>query len=455
MRNRGSRRRAPGLVERTRGAVRALRAPAPADDEASPDSVDVAEMLGEIAVTLLAASQATSDVESTIKQLAAQYGRPDLRVFVLPTLVLIEDPRQTPSKTSVFAADRPSLRLDQSGEVEQVVRRAFRAQQDPQTVVDALTKISLRGPRFGAVVTILGHALLAAGFGLMLNPTLTALPVYVVLGALVGALVLLGNRMSALALILPVAAAFIVTTLVALLAHPVVHDDIIRLVAPPLVSLFPGLPLTIAAVELTSGEVIAGASRLVYGVARLGLLSFGLYAGLTVAGPVASSTDPSEPLGAWAPWAGVMLVSIGYYLFSGAPRGSLLWIVYALVVAYSAQLLGHLLVGGELSGFFGALIVIPAVHLVTRLKSAPSSSIMLTCAYWLLVPGSMGFISLSEAASGQSGAATAMLQTAGSLLAIAIGMMLGAALTRDLSAVARGWKAPRNSRVPQAGSKTE
>jgi hypothetical protein len=109
-------------------------------------------------------------------------------------------------------------------------------------------------------------------------------------------------------------------------------------------------------------------------------------------------------------------------------------------VAYAAQLLGDRLLGPELSGLVGAIIVIPAVALAGRVKAAPSTAIMLTCAYWLLVPGAMGFIGLSEAASGTSGATSTILRTFGSLMAIAIGMVIGAGLSRDVSAVARGWR---------------
>jgi len=224
--------------------------------------------------------------------------------------------------------------------------------------------------------------------------------------------------------------------------RPLVHDDVLRLVAPSLLSFLPGLTLTIAAVELTRGEVMAGASRMVYGIARLGLLAFGVYAGLTVAG--APSTTPAgdahAQLGAWAPLVGIALVSVGYYFYSTAPRGSLLWILFALVFAYAAQLLGNTLVGAELSGLVGAVLVIPVVQIVSRARSAPPPAVMLTCAYWLLVPGAMGFIGVTEVASGTAGAIDKIMQTFGSLMAIAIGMMLGAGLSRDAATVARGWR---------------
>jgi uncharacterized membrane protein YjjP (DUF1212 family) len=428
-----------GFLPRARGALSALRSK-PSGVETTP-GVGVTPMIGEIGAALLAASQATSDVEETLKRLAVRYDRPDLRVFVLPTLVLIEDPAATPAQTSIFPADKLTLRLDQSAAVESVLRRAFAEQTSTVTLLEQIAAIRASRPRFGAVLTVLGYALLTVGFGLVSNPTVTALPVYVVLGVLVGSIVHLASRVATLSLILPVLTAFTVTLLISLLVRPLVHDDVLKLVAPSLVSFLPGLTLTIAAVELTSGQVMAGASRLVYGVARLGLLAFGVFAGISVAGQPATPAVEGAELAAWAPWVGIGLVSLGYYLFSAAPRGSLIWILYALVVAYSAQLLGNVLVGPELSGLVGALIVIPAVHLAARLKAAPSTAIMLSCAYWLLVPGAMGFIGLSEAAAGAAGAANTLLRTFGSLTAIAIGMMLGAGLSRDVTAFARGWRA--------------
>lgn len=405
-------------------------------------------MLGELGASLLASSQATNDVEDTLDRLAARYDRRDLRVFVLPTLVLVEDPLDTNGATLIFAAGQDQLRLDQVGDVENLARRAAERRTPPGTVLDALRDIRSRRARFGPVLSVFGYTLLTLGFGLVLNPTVTALPVYLVLGVIVGSIVLIGSRVATLSLILPVLTAFSVTLLISLLVRPLVHDDALRLVAPSLVSFLPGLTLTIAAVELTSGQMMAGASRLVYGIARLGLLAFGVYAGLTVAGDPPTPTSTPEPLGAWAPWVGILLVSLGYYLYSSAPRRSLIWILYALVVAYSAQLLGGTLLGAEMSGLIGAMVAIPAIMLAARFAAAPATAVMLTCAYWLLVPGAMGFIGLSEAASGTAGATDTILRTFGSLTAIAIGMVLGAGLSRDAANVARSWRTRKHTREP-------
>lgn len=434
----------PALIDRARGALNALRAQPTTPRPASSDA-DLTEMIGQLGTTLLAASLATSDVEETLKGLADRYGRADLRIFVLPTLVMIEDAKITPSQTALFPADQDTLRLNQADDLSRLVQAVGTDARDPQEVIAAIARIRATPPRFGWLLYIIGYTLLTIGFGLVLNPTVTALPVYVVLGIVVGVVVHFGNKWPTLSLILPVVTAFMVTVFIAFVVRPIVHDDILRLVAPALVSFLPGLTLTIAAVELTSGQMMAGGSRLMYGIARLSLLTFGVFAGMSVSGqPPAASTHP-EQLGAWAPWVGILLVSVGYYFYSAAPRKSLIWILYALVVAYSAQLLGNLVLGAELSGLVGALIAIPAVYLASKLKAAPTPAVMLTCAYWMLVPGAMGFMGLSEAASGESGATSTILRTAASLIAIAIGMLLGASFSRNVTAVAQGWRQGRRA----------
>lgn len=423
---------------RAREVLQAL--PTPGGDTFGEGSAGILEMLGEYGAALLASSLATTDVEDTLYQLARRYGRQQLRICVLPTLILIEDPAEEPAQTLIFPALPQALRLDQAGRVEMAVRKALVQPKSSKEMLASLSEILAGPPRFGPVLKILGNMLLTVGFGLVLNPTISAIPVYLVLGLMVGIIVTWGSRAATLSLVLPILTAFLVTVLVGIVALPLVHGGVLMLVAPSLVPFLPGLSLTIAAVELTTGQVLSGASRLVYGLAGLGLLSFGVYVGLQVTHfPPAESSGLSQ-LGQWAPWAGLVPVSLGYVLFMSAPRGSFLWILFATVVSYGAQLLGEYLVGAELSGLVGAIIVIPAVTLAGRLPSAPSPAIMLTCAYWVLVPGAMGFIGLSEVATGTSGAANTMLQTLASIIAIAIGMVLGSGITHDAALAVRAWR---------------
>ena len=121
--------------------------------------------------------------------------------------------------------------------------------------------------------------MLTLGFGMALEPTVAAIPAYAILGAVVGVLIVVGRPGTIIGDSMPIVAAFTVTVLTGTLLDWSVRDDPVRVITPPLVSFLPGLLLTIAAIELTHGQVIAGASRLVYGLSRLVTLAFGLVAG--------------------------------------------------------------------------------------------------------------------------------------------------------------------------------
>ena len=420
-------------------------------DVAAPTGEQHAQLVGMLGVLgrmLLAGSQPTNEVAASLKSLAATYGNTELRVIVLPTLVLIEDPRSEPVTTSVFDANQKPLRLDQVDAIERLIHRAVAEMTPPGDVAAEIGEIARTPPRFGFWASLLGHVLLTVGFGLVLSPTLPALPLYAASGLLVGLLVLLGSRVSTLALVLPVVAAFAVTVGSGLVAPEMASQSMLSLVTPAIASLLPGLTLTIATVELTNGQIIAGASRLLYGFATLALLAFGLYLGIVVTGISHPHTSSGDRLGAWAPWAGIVLVAVGYYLYSVAPKGSLLWILFALSIAYAGQLLGHMLLGATLSGLVGALIAVPTIYLVSHIARAPQPAVMLTCAYWMMVPGTLGFIGLSETVVGASGGGGALLQTIGGVFAIAIGMVIGTGISRDTGDIARAWHGGRGASHP-------
>ena len=63
---------------------------------------------------------------------------------------------------------------------------------------------------------------------------------------------------------------------------------------------------------------------------------------------------------------------------------------------------------------------------------------MLLPAFWLLVPGALGLRGISQLAVGLG--ATDVVATAISLFAVALGVLVGTSLTRDVQAVGRTWR---------------
>jgi uncharacterized membrane protein YjjP (DUF1212 family) len=414
-------------------------------DASTPDAPEaigpdpaVVTMLRALGAALVQAGRATNETDDILHSVAHAYGRPEIRVLVMPTAIFIQLVGDT-THTEMDAIDVRPLRLDQIGAIEKLTNETLARRLEPHEVVARLQEIHHSTPRFNDVIRVFGHIVLTLGFGLTLDPTVRAMPAYAILGALVGVLIVVGRPGTIIGDATPIVAAFGVTVLTGTLLEWAVRDDVVRVITPPLVSFLPGLVLTIAAIELTHGQVIAGASRLVYGLSRLVTLAFGLVAGIAVVGTI-SPHPAGDQLGWWAPLAGVVLTALGYTLFSGAPKGSWPWFVLVLFLVLSAQRIGSNLLSPELSGFVGALIIIPLTRAIELLPRGPSSAVTMLPALWILVPGALGFIGISEAATDEGTGLESLVDMGLAMFAISLGVLVGSGIVRDVTRAQSTWR---------------
>ena len=234
---------------------------------------------------------------------------------------------------------------------------------------------------------------------------------------------MLGRPFPALNAVLPVLAAMVVTMLATWFVADAANDGLLRVISPPLVAILPGLALTIAAMELASAQVISGASRLIYGVAQLMLLVFGVGLGMHIAGRVAPQ-QPSPQMGGWSLYVAVIVIAIGLYIYLSAPRGSMLWLILAIGVALVGQKVGGLFLSPTHSGAVGACLVVPFAMLGARLKTSPPAIVMMLAAFWALVPGALSFEELGRAAAG-AGDISTLGVTVAAIFSIALGTLIG------------------------------
>jgi uncharacterized membrane protein YjjB (DUF3815 family) len=290
--------------------------------------------------------------------------------------------------------------------------------------VTAVAAARVMQPRFGPIVTVLGYGVTTIGFGMVINPTWAALPGYLFLGLVVGAVVMIGRPFPALSPILPTLSAMLVTMLATWFVADAANDGLLRVISPPLVAMLPGMAITIGSMELASSEIVAGASRLIYGVTQLMLLVFGVALGMHIAGRV-DPQDPSPQMGAWALYAAIVVVALGLYVYLSAPPGSLLWLMAAIGVALIGQEIGGLALPASYSGAVGASLVVPFAMLGSRLKTSPPAIVLMLAAFWALVPGALSFVSLSEAATGGGADVTTLGTTVAAVFSIALGTLVG------------------------------
>jgi uncharacterized membrane protein YjjP (DUF1212 family)/uncharacterized membrane protein YjjB (DUF3815 family) len=413
--------------------------------ESTADAAEVEALLLELGVALTMTGDAVSEVQGHLGAIASAYGYDNARVSVLPTLLIVALlPRKPASIRTIDSFHQ--LRLDQATEVIHAARAAEAREVGPAEALARLRGALTMPPRFGTLAFVASHAVLTLGLGLVIRPAPVDLALYLLLGALVGAMSawVLGRGGSG-GYLLPLVAAALVSA-IAFVAHGGNEAASLRLTIPPLVTFLPGALLTMATVDLAFGETVTGASRFVAGLLQLALLGIAIVIGAELVGnphtgPVAGHS--SDVLGDWAPWVGVAIFGIGIFVHNSGPRRALPWLLIVLFAAWAGQVGGKYLVDATLSGFVGGLVMVPVAHLIAHVPAAPPAHVMFLPAFWLLVPGTIGLIGVTELVGENSREGSQHFTDAlVSIPSVALGILAG-------TLVVRGMRVARRRRVPQ------
>jgi uncharacterized membrane protein YjjP (DUF1212 family) len=414
----------------------------PRDDPRPEPEHGLQQFLLYLGSGLTAAGQAVNEVQERVLRVAAAYGSPGAVVSVLPTFVTVSlGPGQVAAVESTKQL-RGVLRLDQTAALHELLKEAEQGALPPVAGIRRVEEIVAMQPRFSREATVLGHVVLTVGICLVLQPTLGDLVLAALFGALVGVLKLTSGRWTSVQMIMPVFAAFLVASITLVLADQGWADADLRAMIPPLVTFLPGAALTTAVIELSAGEMVTGASRLVSGLLQLVLLAFGIVAGSQAFGLPSTEALANEPLnllGWWAPWLGVTVVAVGTFLYYSPPPGAFWWHLVVLYAAWIGQFVGSEGFGAYVGGFVGALVMTPVAYAVERRPSGPPALVSFLPAFWLLVPGALGLIGITEYVADDTAAGIQdFLRTVGSIIAIAVGVLCGYPLYRSL-ARSLGW----------------
>jgi uncharacterized membrane protein YjjB (DUF3815 family) len=114
------------------------------------------------------------------------------------------------------------------------------------------------------------------------------------------------------------------------------------------------------------------------------------------------------------------------------------WILLVLYVAYAGQVVGAYLLGDSLSAFVGALLMTPVAMFAANQRSGPTTLVSFLPAFWLLVPGALGLVGVTQYLGDERVDGIAALITTGvTMIGIALGVLLGLAVGGGLASVAR------------------
>jgi uncharacterized membrane protein YjjP (DUF1212 family) len=408
------------------------------------------EFLVALGDAMVESGDPVAHIQVSLRRIAEANGAHDAEIIVLPTALIISLSGVARAETAVSTTGQSSLRLDQIDAVFRVLRAAEQGEIDPREGWARLRQARTMPPPFGPVVSVVGQLVLTAGLAVILDGGWPDLVLAGALGSVVGVMRLWVDRFRpALRVVLPVASAFVVSATVFLLARGGLHTNLLAPLIAPLITFLPGALLTTAVIELATGQMMSGSGRLVSGGVQLVLLAFGIVAGAQLVGvpELSVGAEPAAaPLGPIAPWIGVLAFGVGVLLSYAGPASALGWMLLVLYVAHAGQVIGGLLFGGLVSGFFGALLMTPVATFAATQRTGPPTMVTFLPGFWLLAPGAISLAGVAQIlGQARADGFTAVFGAGATFVAIALGVVLGQLVADRIAA--RGVSADRTGEV--------
>lgn len=390
-------------------------------------------LLTYLAVAMVATGQPVHEIDEEMAVVGRRMGYPDVQVAAGPTSVTLALGSGEPA--TVEAVDGP-LRLDQAAEVRLIRQLLITGRVGREEAVNRLARLRGRPERYPGWLSGLAWVTASVGIGLILQPGLANVGLTAIGSLLVLGLARLSARVRALATLLPSVAAFLVAGLVFAAASADLVEGALRTLLPPLAILLPGALLVTGLSEIAAGAMVAGVSRVGYGTVQLLLFVLGILAASALLQVPAEdlSNIRVDELGWWALPLGLLLISVSLCLMESVRLSLVPWVVLVLLAAFTAQALGQQLFGAALGGFLGAVAASLGASIVELVRPQLPRLVVFLPAFWMLVPGSLGLLSVTELALDRGGSGFVVVELAG---AIALGLLVGSVLARSLRPLAR------------------
>ncbi|SDD79832.1 Uncharacterized membrane protein YjjP, DUF1212 family [Sanguibacter gelidistatuariae] len=403
----------------------------PPDAPHAPSAAVTFTAIEAVGEAMLDATYSVITIEAALEDIARANAYPATEVVVLPTALFVSTRGGGELHTGAISSGRHKLLLHQVDALDHLVRAARAGEVDPAQILQRVGEIRTAPPPFSRLVRIAAYALLCAGIAVILGASLVGIAVAGVLGGFVGTARLLSAEVSRQREpLVTVALAFGVSTAVFLLARAGWDPGVLPSLIAPLVILLPGALLTTGIIELSAGQMMSGAGRLMAGFMQLTLLSVGIVAGAALVGvPQIVLSEAHHPIGPAGPWIAVAAFGVGVVVHQGGRRDSIPWILLVLYVAYGAQVIGDIFFGGVLSALIGAFVMTPVAVLVSRHPSGPAAAVSFLPAFWLLVPGALGLVGVTALLGGDGDGMSTVVTTLSTMVAIALGILAGSALS--------------------------
>jgi uncharacterized membrane protein YjjP (DUF1212 family) len=372
-------------------------------------------------------------LEDILGATAERLGLAGYRFFSMPTQIMAAFGPEERQRTHLLRVEPGEVNLGKLASLEEVSVDVAQGRASPEEGMARIERIVAAPSPYGPGLVTLAHGILSGAVCQFLGGGWREIVVATVLGLGLGLLAIYAANHARVGRVFESLAAFLLSAAAIGLARLVGPMSVFVATLAGLIVLLPGLLLTTAITELATRHLASGTLRMssafmtllgiVFGVAlgtRLGTMVFG-----------APLSAPAAALPAWAPIVAIVLAAACSVVILRADPRDAPWIVAAGLLGVLAGRFGAARLGQELGMFVAAFGVAMASAAYERWRSRPAP-VVLVPGILLLVPGSIGYLSMSSLMERDTvaGIATAftMVLTAVSLVA---GLLIASVLAPE------------------------
>ncbi|HXG67671.1 MAG TPA: threonine/serine exporter family protein [Blastocatellia bacterium] len=355
-----------------------------------------AEFITRSASALHAYGTATHRVEQAVEVMMDRLGL-EGEVFALPTGLFVSIGPPGEKQTSIIRVAPGEINLGKLALLDELVHRVTREGIQPEEGIREVEAIVTAPPRYSTLLNIFCSFIVSATVCVFLRGGWREIFVSGCIGVLTGILALLCRKLPNATFLFEPAAAALSSAIAVIIARNLMPISVYETMLAGLIATIPGLILTTAMIELAMRNLVAGTVRLTWAALIFLEITFGVAFSSQAQKLFPGGLPPVSPvpLPFWAEAVALLIAPLALSVKFNARMQDIGWIIAACVVSFYGSRLGAALFGWEFGGFVGAFCAGAASNIFARVKNLPRA-VVLTPALLLLVPGSIGFVSVSN-----------------------------------------------------------
>jgi uncharacterized membrane protein YjjP (DUF1212 family) len=338
----------------------------------------------------------THRLEETMTMVLGRLGL-DGAFFGMPTGIFASFGRPEAHRTSLIRTEGGEVSLEKLSLLDELAERVIRGMMGPDEGRVAVDAIVAAPPRYMTMANVASFSLASGTAARFFGGGWREMVVAAIIGMVIGVSAAVIGPNGNARRVFEIVAAVIASALATVAAYLISPLSIYVATLAGLIILVPGLTLTTAIQEIATGNLVSGTARLTGAALTFLEIGFGVALGGQVARlfPAPLLTGAPAPLGAWTLWAALLATPFAFTVLLQARPRDAGWIMAACALGFGGARLGTWLLGPELGAFIGACVLGIGGNLFARLAGRPAAVLLLP-GLILLVPGSVGFGSLSK-----------------------------------------------------------